>query len=163
MHVASCDDLQQVVDLLEESAAWMVSIGIKRWLPGSFIAGQDKVKEAIGTETVYVWRVAGKVLATIRLTENDDSIWGTEAGPALYVHKMSVSRSLKGNGFGPRLLNWAEAEAVSRKFSALRLDCWAENARLCSFYDSCGFRRVGLIRVEGWLHQLFEKRLTPRL
>src|SRR5262245_15811415 len=58
VHVAGLDDLQKIVDLLEESAAWMLTIGITRWQPGCFTASQDQLKAAIATGTVYVWKVS---------------------------------------------------------------------------------------------------------
>jgi GNAT superfamily N-acetyltransferase len=157
MHLAAPDDLEQIIGLLEDSAAWMVSIGIHRWPPGTFVASGAQLRSAIEAATVYVWKVRGRVWGTIRLTESDASIWGTDDAAALYIHKMSVQRSLKGGGFGKALVHWAEEVAVTRGRSVLRLDCWAENPRLCAFYESCGFRRIRTLLVQGWLHQLFEK------
>ena len=158
--MAETGDLDSIIALLEESAKWMVSIGILRWQPGAFIASNGNLKSAIEAKTVYVWKTDGLVQSTIRLTESDESIWGLDVGPALYVHKLTVRRTLKGRGFGTCLLKWAEQQAMIRELDILRLDCWSENARLCSFYEGHGFRRLGIVTVEGWLHQRFEKFIT---
>jgi GNAT superfamily N-acetyltransferase len=160
VHLADFGDVDPIIALLEESAQWMVSIGILRWQPGVFVASTGSLRSAVEARTVYVWKTDGVVRGTIRLTEQDHSVWGVAPGPALYVHKLTVQRSLKGHGFGTRLLQWAEDQARTRKLDRLRLDCWSENVRLCHYYDCLGFRRAGVVRVEGWLHQLFEKPVT---
>lgn len=161
MHQADDRDLEAIIDLLEESAAWMISIGIDRWRPGTFIATRDQLTLELEAGIVYVWKVEGQVLGTLRLTEHDVSIWGNDGVPALYVHKMSVRRTLRGRGSGRALVQWVEKEAMARRRDVLRLDCWAENPRLCAFYESCGFKPIRTVTVKGWLHQLFEKEAHP--
>jgi len=110
MRQASEDDVGDIIELLEESSAWMVSIGIDRWQPGAHAAAEQQLRSEVKSGTVYVWKPADVVFGTIRLTDSDDAIWPNDAIAALYIHKISVRRSLKGNGFGKSLLQWADQQ-----------------------------------------------------
>ena len=159
MRQASEDDVIDIIDLLEESSAWMISIGIDRWQPGAHAAAEQQLRNEVKRGNVYVWKPLNALFATIRLTGTDEAIWPNDSTAALYIHKMSVRRSLKGRGLGKLLLQWAEQRATRDGVDRLRLDCWAENQRLCKFYLSCGFQPIRTVIVQGWNHQLFERRI----
>lgn len=159
MRRACEDDVVDIIELLEESSAWMVSIGINRWQPGAHVAAEQQLRGEVQRGIVYVWKPSCVLIATMRLTETDDAIWSNDSTTALYIHKMSVRRSLKGRGYGTLLVRWAEQQATRRGLDRLRLDCWAENQRLCNFYLSCGFQPLRTTTVQGWTHQLFERRI----
>ena len=60
------------------------------------------------------------------------------------------------------MLDWAERMVVATERRYLRLDCWAENAAPCRYYERAGFSSRGRIELRGWPCALFEKDLGER-
>jgi len=52
--------------------------------------------------------------------------------------------------------NWCAHEVSRLNRRLLRLDCGAENTKLCAYYESLGFVRVGL-KTDGIVWSLYEK------
>jgi ribosomal protein S18 acetylase RimI-like enzyme len=99
----------------------------------------------------------GRIVATITLQTHDQVIWGEDFGDALYIHLLVVHRDFRGRGIGRLLLQWATERAVEMKRRFLRLDCWAENAALRSYYEKAGFSPHGEIELNGWRSARYEK------
>jgi ribosomal protein S18 acetylase RimI-like enzyme len=82
------------------------------------------------------------------------------ADDAGYVSGLVVRPAVSGKGIGRRLLDWACRQSEQRGKRFLRLDCWADNPRLCDYYEAAGFRPRGeYYHNECWRGQRFEKPL----
>jgi hypothetical protein len=108
------------------------------------------------------------VVGSVTVSETDPLIWNDNT-PALYIHRLVVARDLKGLNLGQLMIDRIEEIAVDRGKEVLRLDCWANNQRLKSYYERIGFARVNDVTFDEVpslpLHYrnstttLFEKRL----
>lgn len=148
---AQPDELDDVLDVLDEAAAWLQELGIKQW-PARF-SGRDgwrgeRLRSYVLAGETWLVRAAGEVAATFTLSGPDpDYAHGWPGGPdnALYVYRMAVRRKHAGAGLGDRILDWCATTAAAAGQRWLRLDCHRENHTLQRYYTDRGFARVGTV------------------
>jgi ribosomal protein S18 acetylase RimI-like enzyme len=143
MDVAGARDADgsQIVELRDAAARWLQSRGVEQWSPGE--VSVDRVRRQIEAGQWYVVRRHERVLAALRLLNEDPEVWGAQKDSALYVHGLVTDRDVAGMGFGASVLRWVERIAVQQGKSWVRLDCVASNERLRHFYREQGFLEVG--------------------
>ncbi len=76
-----------------------------------------------------------------------DKLWPDGAQDAVLLFKLSVRRSVAGQGVARWLLDWAAEHTRQRGKSELRLDCWAGNERLKGYYADAGFESCGDVEL----------------
>lgn len=135
--------LEDVLSVLDEAAAWLQRGGVAQW-PSRF--EPSWVEGAIRRGETWLVRVGETMSATVTL-DQADAVWDGLAGRALYVHRMAVRRQAA--GLGGAILAWAAGVARERGREALRLDCVASNSRLRAYYEAAGFVHRGDATVAG--------------
>lgn len=155
---AQPSELETVLDILEEGAQWLTSRGIDQWPPGAFRGRRlQSIVDHLSVGEVYLAKVDGEAIGTLRLQWSDKPTWGEMPDDAGYVHALAVRRAFAGMGVGRQLLQWAEDTAAANGKHYLRLDCTAENPALRSYYEQAGFTYRGDIEGNGWKASLYEK------
>lgn len=80
--------------------------------------------------------------------------------PEVYVRLLITSRRFAGRGLGARLIEYTLDDARRRGVSLVRVDCWAGgDGALQRYYEGEGFTPTVRFDVDGWLGQVFERRL----
>jgi ribosomal protein S18 acetylase RimI-like enzyme len=163
---AGLDEIETVVDIIAEAAAWLESLGIDQW---SRHLDRERTVAHLRTamigpaperEVYLVWSGAEPV-ATLALQPEVD--WGDLSDDsALYVHSFAVRRWVAGQGLGRRMLDWAAGEAAAAGKTALRLDCMVENVALRAYYERAGFVHRGDVHGTTWSASLYEKQVQRR-
>ncbi|MEP6763823.1 MAG: GNAT family N-acetyltransferase [Gemmatimonadaceae bacterium] len=75
---------------------------------------------------------------------SDELLWGElERGTHIYLHRISRAQNYNGRGIVHAVLAWARAKCVELGREGLRVDTWANNASLVSYYEKLGFRLLG--------------------
>jgi ribosomal protein S18 acetylase RimI-like enzyme len=77
-----------------------------------------------------------------------------------YLKRMWVSGSLRGLGFGRRMLGALEAEARELGFTTLRLETNRALGEAIRLYRTAGYEEVAPFNDEPYAHHWFEKRLS---
>jgi GNAT superfamily N-acetyltransferase len=138
-------DIDDVLDVLNEAARWLASRGINQWrvqgFPREMIAGD------IARGEVYVAIRNRRAVGTFTLQWSDELFWPGAAEAAGYIHRIAVRRDARGVGI--ELLKFAERITADTGRKLLRLDYFAGNAALCSYYEQAGFVRVADVEVDG--------------
>jgi GNAT superfamily N-acetyltransferase len=141
--VAVPGQVDDVLMVLDEAAAWLQSRGIVQWPPRfepSWIQG------AIRRGETWLVKVGGTISATVTL-DLSDPVWDGVVGSALYVHRMAVRR--RASGLGAAILRWAADGARQHGREAIRLDCVSSNNQLRGYYEAAGFVHRGDVTVAG--------------
>lgn len=158
--LAGSADRDAIVSILEEASEWLLSRGIRQWLPGSFTP--ELIEGRIACGELYLGRVDGEPAGTYTLLWSDPEIWGEQPSNAGYVHSLAAIRAHAGRGLGRELLRHAEQIVAASGRQYLRLDCWSGSEKLREYYMRAGFRYVrdhGFEGDPGWAASLFEKRV----
>jgi hypothetical protein len=141
-------DLQAVVDLVEEAARWLRGKGTDQWaVPWpSKEARDERIRTSLASGSTWILRSGSTPVATITcLREGLERLWMPEEReiPALYVHRLVVSRQFAHQQIGARLIRWAEARA-RRGYGArfTRVDVWTTNDALHQYYKGIGFEPI---------------------
>jgi ribosomal protein S18 acetylase RimI-like enzyme len=152
--VAQQSDIANVRSLIEDTGSWLLSRGIHQWLSGT--PSDRRLRWLVEQQWLHIVYMEGRTVATITLQTNDQAIWDEDFDDALYVHLLVVHRDFRGKEIGRLLLQWAVERAIEMRRRYLRLDCWAENAALRSYYEKVGFSPRGEIELNGWRSARYE-------
>ena len=157
---AEAEELDTVLEILNESAKWLLSKGIDQWQPESF--SRSSTAEKIRLGEVYLAKQDNKSIGTITLQWSDRFFWVDDDTDAGYVHKLAIKPAYTGTGLGRKMLEWAEQTTKVAGKNYLRLDCMYENPRIRHYYEEAGFEYRGEVRGVGWRAALYEKILKNR-
>ncbi|WP_143173453.1 GNAT family N-acetyltransferase [Nocardiopsis flavescens] len=140
-------DTGDVVDLLNEAADKLEARGIDQWKPGWMT--EQRLRPMIQRgETFVVHDARGDLVATVSLSpEADPDFWThrEQKVPALYLAKLAGRPS----GIGAWVLEWAIEYAGRHGYKAVRLDAWASNSGLHSYYVRNGWIHLRTMSVPG--------------
>lgn len=157
---ATPKDAEALRAILIEAAHWIHSAhGIRQWHEQMFTS--EIVSDFIRDYEVFV-AVQGQELAgCFSVHWGYEEIWGEKfREDAGYVHRLTVSRSRKGQGIGKQLLDYAENYIREKGKNRMRLDCMADNPNLNRFYQSLGFAFQGRFDSEVWSANLYERKIS---
>lgn len=164
IHRAEAADLLVVATLFDDVMLWLTSIGMDgQWGSGPLPTDPEQLpaewKRGIEAGEQYLATLLGRPVAALRLHfDAPVERWGAVADDAGYVSALVVRPALSGRGIGRLLLDWAGRQSKQEGKRFLRLDCWADNARLRAYYEAAGFEPRGeYLFNESWRGRLFEK------
>jgi len=141
--LAKLDQVDDVLGVLNEAAAWLQDHGIAQW-PARF--EPSWIEEAILQGETWLVEVDGAMGGTVTV-DWSDPVWSDVCGDAAYIHRMAVRRRCR--GLGSVILARAAEMAREHSRAALRLDCVASNVRLRAYYETAGFIYRGDVTVGG--------------
>ena len=73
----------------------------------------------------------------------DVLIWREkEANDAIYLHRIVVNPAFKGQKQFEKILKWSKEFAEKKGLKYIRMDTWAENPNIISYYKSFGFKHL---------------------
>jgi GNAT superfamily N-acetyltransferase len=155
LHRATAGDLTAVIRLIEEAAEWLADKGTDQWArPWPNRAGRDgRILESLGHGKTWIGWDNHTPVATITADPDPDPYWPDHLRrePAVYVHRLVVTRRYKGVRLGGALLDWAGRTAW-RDHGAqwIRVSAWTTNADLHTYYESQGFEPCGFHADDGY-------------
>ncbi|MEO7000736.1 MAG: GNAT family N-acetyltransferase [Ktedonobacterales bacterium] len=157
---ATLADTDTFIAIYEEAARWLWDQGIHQWKPGEF--RRKWILPHIERGEVYLAKRGAETLGSVLIQWSDEYIWGKTPDDAGYIHGLRVRRSEAGQGLGRAMLAWAEREIGRAGRPYARLDCIANNPKLCAYYQHAGYERRTDILPDDAETPLarFEKRLT---
>jgi ribosomal protein S18 acetylase RimI-like enzyme len=139
-YLATLEDLDDIVALLDARAAWLRARRIEQW-PDRI--SRDSIAQTIASGETFVVRDQETVTATVTLDSYmDPDFWKQDehAEQAVYLSKLAARPEYR--GLGARLLTWCAVTAHLRGYRWLRLDAAKTNLALRRFYQRQGFRHL---------------------
>lgn len=93
--------------------------------------------------------IDNKIACIWTITFSDEQIWEEKnTAPALYIHRIAVNSSLRGNNYIRKIVSWAKEFGLKKDIQFIRLDTLGENTRLISHYKNAGFDFLGLFNLK---------------
>jgi GNAT superfamily N-acetyltransferase len=141
-------DMQIIVRLIQEASDWLRTKDTDQWArPWPDRNGlHDRIQSAIHRETTWICWDGATPAATITADLEKDPHWSetNHTDPAIYIHRLVVSRMYAGEGLGAALLDWAGFNA-KREHGArwIRVSAWTSNFKLHAYYRGQGFSLIG--------------------
>jgi ribosomal protein S18 acetylase RimI-like enzyme len=142
LQAAKITQMSPIMGLFEEGRKWHGEMKVSEW-PVFELA---RVLDDIDNDRLFVLMDKQLVVGSVTISESDPLIWSDNT-PALYIHRLVVARDLKGLNLGKLIVDKIEEKAIERDKSALRLDCWANNERLKSYYERIGFVKLTNVTI----------------
>jgi ribosomal protein S18 acetylase RimI-like enzyme len=141
---ATAEDVPVLTQIRNDAHAKKVAHGDCAWGREGEGFSEGWVLNSISRREVYVVEQDGVPVGTFSLDWNDELYWGRQEPIAGYVHGLSVRKGFNGRGLGSFVIDWCAdlVSALDRRF--VRLGCDARNTKLCAYYESLGFVRVGI-------------------
>ncbi len=157
MQPAQPEELNTVMDILDDAARWLHSRGIKQWPYPTPPSEWPRMARHIATGEVYLARLEdGRAVGTLRFERKDPELWHDDAGIAGYVHDFAIHDSVRGQGIGAAMLEWAKGHIRARGKQLLRLDCVANNPALNRYYRDIGLTYRGQGHDRNYIGSLYE-------
>jgi len=151
IRLATVAEAELAARILEETAQWCESRGVRAWSQGEFSNPSGRGRRQLGADqaggSLYLVWLDGIAVGTFSLLMRDQRFWPMAPDDALYLHRFGVR--LHAWGIGRAAIRWMSAEARRRSRGYLRLDCLAENAAICRYYERAGFVSRGEMVIEG--------------
>ncbi|HLV81217.1 MAG TPA: GNAT family N-acetyltransferase [Chthonomonadaceae bacterium] len=159
---AEPDDLAAVLDVFDASLAGMVAQGnTLQWGTTPFTQLPrmvERFRQHLANDVCYVALKEGDVVGALVVNcTHPNYCWPNPTQNAAYVHPFATKPAVRGQGVGALLLHRAEQYAVEQGKVYLRLDCYAEQPKLCAHYERCGFAPRGEFFVGDWRGMMYEK------
>ena len=144
--LAAADDVAAIKPMVD--AAYAKYIGRLGKLPAAMAADYGALVTA---QTVYVLRASGRVLGSIMLTADGDS---------LNVNNLVVDPAAQGRGYGRMLMDHAEDVARAQGLAAVTLFTNEKMHENIALYRKIGFTEMGRRTEEGFNRVYFRKALA---
>ncbi|MEO8574773.1 MAG: GNAT family N-acetyltransferase [Pyrinomonadaceae bacterium] len=138
---ATSNDVAVIFDLYDKAVAFQKTVFDKTWL------GSDR--ELVDTEIAEcrLWKIVedGEVACIFSVAYADPIIWGENSHEsAIYIHRIVTNPEFRGKGYVRSVTDWAREHAQANRIRFVRMDTWGDNQRLIDYYQSCGFKFLGL-------------------
>jgi ribosomal protein S18 acetylase RimI-like enzyme len=102
---------------------------------------RDDYAQRIADGQVWVLEEAGELIGVVVLSERPESF---------LLQNVAVAPAAQGNGFGRRLITFADDEAKRRGFEELQLYTHLLMVENIALYQHLGFREIGRIQEQGF-------------
>lgn len=154
-------DLPAIGAILRGAVARMLAEGKRQWdenYPNERHAADD-IANGVG----YVMESDGEVVGYAAVVTSGEPAytsiqgrWLTD-GDYVVVHRMAVSRDVKGKGIGKTMMTAVENLAGSLGIGSFRIDTNFDNTAMLALLSKLGFSYCGEIQYEHGSRKAFEK------
>lgn len=141
---SKAEDLTLIFDFYDMAIAHQKKVFNKHWKGFD----EDLVSQEISEQRQYQILVDGIPACIFAITFNDPQIWEErDLQPSIYIHRIVTHPNFRGFGFVNTIIEWAKAYALQHQLAFIRMDTWADNAKLLAYYTGCGFTHAGQITI----------------
>ncbi|WP_342957965.1 GNAT family N-acetyltransferase [Paraburkholderia sp. JHI869] len=161
---ATADDVQAITLIRNDAHANKVAHDDYAWGKDGDGFSERWVLNSLSRRAVYVVEHDCMPVGTFSLDWDDEAYWGPQEPIAGYVHGLSVRKGFNGRGLGSFIIDWCADQVSILNRRHVRLGCDARNTKLCAYYESLGFVRVGvkpMPELGDYVESLFEKSVNP--
>jgi GNAT superfamily N-acetyltransferase len=146
---AQASDVAVVSSVLDEAAQWLASRGAAIWQPQDY--SPENILSNVSSGMYWLAFQGNHAVGVVRFQLADPIFWPElKVQNSAFVHRLAVRRHVAGQGVSTALLNFAIAQATSLGKTHVRLDCVANRAALCRFYENYGFKFHSHHQIGSW-------------
>ena len=143
---ATGDDYRGIVSIIAKRVEWLHERGLDQQWGIDYVKKFDEdyyAKECRGGAVVLVAKDRdGRVWGSL-LLKFSDKLWPAETYEnSVFIHHFATDPENKDKTMGRALLARAAEIGRERGRDFVRLDCMADNLKLCEYYEKLGFTRA---------------------
>lgn len=132
-------DLNSIFELFDHSISYQEKHGYPVW------RDYDKgaIIKDIDNRNQYKAVVDSAIGIVFSVAYSDKVIWRErDKGDAIYLHRIVVNPACKGQKLFGVILEWAKEHVRQKGLSSIRMDTWAVNPTIITYYKTFGFEVV---------------------
>jgi len=104
---------------------------------------KNYIKADIENGLLFKMVYSDTIICIFSICYSDRLIWrDMEKGDALYAHRVVLNRDFKGEKIFRWVLDWLIEHAKEKHLRFIRIDTWANNEKLITYYKNYGFRFI---------------------
>jgi GNAT superfamily N-acetyltransferase len=133
------EDLPLIYELFDQSIIYQERKGYPVW------RNYDKnaIHRDMENRNQYKVMVNSQIAIVFGVAYHDKILWREmDQGESIYLHRIVVNPSFKGQRLFGLILEWAIAHVKSRGLKSIRMDTWAANSMIIEYYKTFGFEVV---------------------
>jgi hypothetical protein len=136
---AAPEDLPFICHLFEQAISFQKSNNYTGWNKYDI----NFIKTDIENGLLFKMLQEQHIICIFSVCFNDHLIWrDKEKGDALYLHRIVLNREFAGSKAFEKVFDWVVRFAKRKRLQFIRMDTWADNAKIIEYYKSYGFRAV---------------------
>ena len=138
IHKAKIDDIPVIEEILFDVTDYYERTGDPQWRKEDVKwSGLSKI---FNIEDFYILTICNENVGCMAVLDYDPVFWpNIQKGTSLFIHKLAVKRSFKGNGYGKLMIDFGKELAVTEGINEVRVDFHKRKTKLHSFYRDEGF------------------------
>ena len=145
------ENMRAILGLIREASGWLSLKGTDQWKrPWPNRRGRDaRVRQGLECGATWIVWAADRAVATVTtVARPNPRVWRAAdcdlSAPAVYAHRLIVTRDFAGWGLGKQLIDWTGLRG-HRDYGAkwIRIDVWSSNLALHQYYMKRGFESCG--------------------
>lgn len=132
-------DLGFIFGLFDRSVEYQEKHGYPAW------RNYDKAAIIKDIEDGNQYKVVmnSEIAIVFSVCYSDKVIWRSrEVGDSMYLHRIVVNPEFKGRKLFGVVVDWSAGHCRERRLKNIRMDTWAANPNIISYYKRFGFRVV---------------------
>ncbi|MFE9687447.1 GNAT family N-acetyltransferase [Streptomyces sp. NPDC006285] len=164
------DDLADILQICDETVAWLVSNGRPRqWgsRPWSERPAQvERIATLIKDKNTWVARSGTQVIGVIAATDSAPDDVSPAPGKEKFIRLFATDRSTRGSGVGKDLLLHLESESARAQATCIRVLCYTGAGNgLRRYYENFGFTEIepysiGKDGIPTWFGALMQRTIS---
>ena len=153
-------DAHRVYSVLKNIADWLDRENYGQWIPGVHDHNIEYITQLVCNGTCYVVENNGEIIGTVQVTWTLPNYWKQESVNVGYISTLYVHRDLAGHDIGASILRWSEDWIRLQKKTFACLHCYAQNLKLCRYYERHGYEYIDRVETyPDYTQFLYQKRL----
>lgn len=122
---AKITDIPSIMTCFKAAVKKMNNNGFYNW--NDVYPNQETAEKDITAGTLYIAIVDKEVIGIVTIDENQDPLYATvdwqyKGNKSLVIHRLAVHPKVQGQGWGKKLLAFAEELGISLGYGSIRLD-----------------------------------------
>lgn len=160
-------DLTAIIDIYKAGKLELERNGIHQWIdtyPTTAII-EDDIKKGF----LYVLKNGDQVIGAINLSEEQEKQyqtvdWQFDHSNVLVIHRLVIDPTFQKQGYGKKLMDFAEQFAFENNYASIRLDAYSQNKKVIEFYKIRNYSIRGEVNFPNrpFLFYCFEKEISHR-
>jgi ribosomal protein S18 acetylase RimI-like enzyme len=129
-------ELGQIFDLFGQSIVYQEEKGFPVWRNYD----RSSIVNDIENRNQYAVVLGSTLAIVFSVGLADRVIWRElDKGDSLYLHRIVVNPKFKGQRLFGKILGWAKIHCQQKGLHTIRMDTWADNPTILSYYKAFGF------------------------